>query len=178
MAKLILKTYPEYSKSPPEYLAAIVSVIASYPLETQNRLANLRVGIPAKCKFLPTVADIVQMGDELAKPRFGEVRDYGPRVVDTTPYHPEIVPYISNRETRNPDEYSQFRADDEKTKEGIRRADRMLAYVKTLGHGSALDGWLVAIEQGITEPPADFEADNLTIPDFLRRAKPQQGEAA
>jgi len=37
-----------------------VSVIATYPLETQNRLANLRHGIPAKCKFLPTVADIVE----------------------------------------------------------------------------------------------------------------------
>ncbi len=60
VAKEILTTYPEYSKSPPEYLAAIVKVIASYPLETQNRLANLRHGIPAKCKFLPTVADIVE----------------------------------------------------------------------------------------------------------------------
>ena len=63
VAKLILSSYPEYSKSPPEYLAAIVSVIATYPLETQNRLANLRVGIPAKCAFLPTVADIVKHAD-------------------------------------------------------------------------------------------------------------------
>lgn len=69
-AKRMLKVYPDYSKSPPDYLAAIVSILSTYPRHTQNRLADLKTGIPGKCTYLPTVADIVKLAEsyESARP--------------------------------------------------------------------------------------------------------------
>ena len=64
----MLKSYPDYGKSPPEYLAGIVSVFAEYPIEIQQKLFNPLRGIRSKCAFLPTIADIVKLADEfLAK---------------------------------------------------------------------------------------------------------------
>ena len=42
-----------------------MEVIAGYDENIQAAVANLRTGIAGKCKFLPTVADIVEMGDRL-----------------------------------------------------------------------------------------------------------------
>jgi hypothetical protein len=41
--------------------------MASYPVEVQDRLTDLRQGIPSKCQFLPTIAAIVEMADGFAK---------------------------------------------------------------------------------------------------------------
>ncbi len=159
VAKQVLGAFPDYAKTTPEYTLAIVRVIASYPPWVQSKLADLRTGIPAKCKFLPTVADIVEMADRMGNNQFGgmALRDYSGLVVDDRPYHPEIVPYVSNRPTRNPAHYQGVNADQEKTKEGIRRAERMTAYVRELGDGDGLKGWMIAIERGEDEPPADWQ---------------------
>jgi hypothetical protein len=66
LAKSILQRYPDYGKSPPEYIAAVVEIIASYSPWVQSRLADLRTGIPARCEFLPTVAAIVKLAEPLA----------------------------------------------------------------------------------------------------------------
>lgn len=155
-----MSTYLDYGKTTDNYTIDIIDLIASYPSDIQARLADLKTGIRSKCKFLPGIADITEFVAEITKsnfPGFG-LRDYGHsdgsrREADTEPYHPEIVPYISNRETRNPEHYAAARVEDAKTREGIRKAERMLAYVKELGNGSALDGWLIAIEREEDEPP-------------------------
>lgn len=167
VAKAILGAYRDSPTATKEYTVAILQVIASYPADIQTRLADLRTGIPGKFKFLPAVAEIVEFADELTKPKpdlfpgIGLVSychsDGRRREVDLEPYRPQIVPYISNRATRNPDHYAAAKVEDAKTREGIRKAEHMLAYVKELGNGSALDGWLIAIESGIGEPPEGWE---------------------
>jgi len=161
VAKTILGAYRDSPTATKEYTVAILQVIASYPADIQTRLADLRTGIPGKFKFLPAVAEIVEFADELTKPPvyfpgFG-IADYSGLKVDPEPYRPQIVPYISNRATRNPNHYAAAKVEDAKTREGIRKAEHMLAYVKDLGNGSALDGWIIAIERGIGEPPEGWE---------------------
>ena len=90
----VLNSYPDYAKSPPAYTASIVEAFAGYPEHLQEALADKKTGIVAKCEFLPTVAAIVKLAEELelqherreairAKPkRFGEAhipaRSYSP----------------------------------------------------------------------------------------------------
>lgn len=62
-AKMILACYPDYGKAPPEYVVNLIDVLSTYPESVMVRLCDLRTGIPAKCAFLPTVAEIVAMGD-------------------------------------------------------------------------------------------------------------------
>jgi hypothetical protein len=164
VAETILTSYPDYGKTHRNYTDEIVALIAGYPPEIQARIADLKTGIRSKCDFLPTIAKITEFVEEITRPNFPGIglRDYRNsdgtrRAVDTEPYRPEIVPYISNRETRNPEHYAAARKSEAETLAGIRRAERMLSYVKELGNGSALDGWLIAIERGEGEPPADWE---------------------
>lgn len=62
---MIFACYPDYGKAPPEYAVNVIDVISTFPEWVMVDLCNLRTGIPAKCKFLPTVADIVRMGEDL-----------------------------------------------------------------------------------------------------------------
>lgn len=43
-----------------------MNIFAEYSGSVQEKLVNLRYGLPSKCKFLPTVADIVEMAEPLA----------------------------------------------------------------------------------------------------------------
>lgn len=65
IAKLILGRYPDYNKAPPEYLAGIVAIIATFPISIQNKLADLRIGVTSVCEFLPSQAHIIKLGDRL-----------------------------------------------------------------------------------------------------------------
>jgi hypothetical protein len=60
-----LNSYPDYSKSPPAYTASIVETFAGYSEHIQEALADKKTGIVAKCEYLPTVAAIVKMAEEL-----------------------------------------------------------------------------------------------------------------
>lgn len=66
-AEQILKCYPDYGKAPDSYIVALSEALASYPRETIARLAHRVHGIPGKCKFLPTVADVIEQGDAIGK---------------------------------------------------------------------------------------------------------------
>lgn len=63
--KQMMKAYPDYGKSPADYLLAVTELLAGYPQEVRERLADLRTGIPSRCKFVPTVADIVEFVREI-----------------------------------------------------------------------------------------------------------------
>lgn len=64
MAGKILNSYPDYAKSTPAYTAGIVEVLARYPQAIQEALADPMRGVRSRCTFLPTIADIVKIGDE------------------------------------------------------------------------------------------------------------------
>jgi hypothetical protein len=40
-----------------------MSAIERYPLEVIAQLVDPRKGVPGRCKYLPTVADVVELGD-------------------------------------------------------------------------------------------------------------------
>lgn len=67
-AEKILRRYPDYSKTTPEYLAGIIEKLATFPDEIAERLASITGGICDKCEFLPTVASI----EALARPWMAE----------------------------------------------------------------------------------------------------------
>lgn len=62
-AKKILSCYPDYGKLPPEYVVNLADVLATYSEPTLVALCDLRTGIVSKCKFPPTVADVVDFCD-------------------------------------------------------------------------------------------------------------------
>lgn len=63
----MLRAFPDYGKSPPEYVASVVQVLATYPAHVQERIADLRYGLASKSKFLPTISEIVEMGDAVVR---------------------------------------------------------------------------------------------------------------
>ena len=78
LAGKILNSYPDYGKSPPSYTAGIVEVIAGYDAETQNHLADARLGVRSVCEYLPTIAAIVKMADGFVSER-ARKQDIGQR---------------------------------------------------------------------------------------------------
>ena len=61
----VLNSYPDYGKAPPSYTASIVEIFAAYPVHIQEALADKKSGVVAKCEYLPTVAAIVKLAEEL-----------------------------------------------------------------------------------------------------------------
>lgn len=59
----ILRCYPDYGKAPTEYVANLMAVLDRYPVEIIMQLADVRTGLPGKCKFLPVPAEVVEMAD-------------------------------------------------------------------------------------------------------------------
>ena len=60
----MLRAFPDYGKSPPEYVASIVNLLAEYPAHIQERLADVRFGIPSKTDFLPTPKNITEFAEK------------------------------------------------------------------------------------------------------------------
>lgn len=61
----MLMSYPDYGKSTEHYQAGIIGVFAEYPEDIQRRLAHPIHGIRGRCAFLPTIADVVKMAEEI-----------------------------------------------------------------------------------------------------------------
>ena len=64
-AQMILSCYPDYGKVPPEYIVNLIDVLATYPSHILPQLCDLRQGIPAQCRYIPAVADIVGLADAI-----------------------------------------------------------------------------------------------------------------
>lgn len=164
----ILRTFPEYGKAPPSYVASLVEIVAYYP-SLMALFADKVKGIPARCKFLPTIADFVAMATELTPPDDGtsaRVADLAARVEQarlTAPegdYHAKQIPryYDKHRNEIRPGEAEERLEQFERDKASMARVQRMTSYVKELGNGDALAGWQIAIERGIQEPPENWNA--------------------
>jgi hypothetical protein len=59
----ILRAFPDYGKSPPEYVASLVQLMCEYPVHIQEKCADLRRGVASKTDFLPTIKTISEMAD-------------------------------------------------------------------------------------------------------------------
>lgn len=158
LVETIVRRYPDYGKATGEYVNGLVEAMATFPEPVQNELADIRAGISARLRFLPTVADLVELGAGIEQRMANEARPVPPRprlVRDTRPYNPQQVPVYFDR---NGDRISEREAEERaeqarREREGMKRALLMLAYVKHIGNGNALDGWQVLQERGETEPP-------------------------
>lgn len=72
VAGKILNSYPDYAKATPSFTGAVIEAIAQYPAYVQHALAHPTRGVQGKSTFLPTVADIVKLADELTAKAAGE----------------------------------------------------------------------------------------------------------
>lgn len=61
----MLSVFPDYGKAGAEYLLSVTELLAEYPPDIQDRIANHRTGVPSLTKFLPTAMEITAFGDEL-----------------------------------------------------------------------------------------------------------------
>lgn len=68
-AKAILSRYPDYGKAPPEYLAGMAELLASFPTDVIATMTDRRIGISAQHKFLPTQADVIEFAAKLQEKR-------------------------------------------------------------------------------------------------------------
>lgn len=67
--QMILSCYPDFGKAPPEYAVNLIDLLATYPEKTLVAFCDLRTGVASRCPYLPTIADIVKLGEavELAE---------------------------------------------------------------------------------------------------------------
>lgn len=54
-----MRRYPDYEKSPAAYKAALVEAIAGCSDDLIAGMTDIRTGLAAKCRYLPTVADVM-----------------------------------------------------------------------------------------------------------------------
>lgn len=66
---MILSRFPDYGKSPPEYLAGMAELLSTFPADMLRTMTDPRIGISAKHKFLPTQADVIEFADHLRQKR-------------------------------------------------------------------------------------------------------------
>ena len=67
--KILIGCYPAGKPNDPEiYTAAIASALANYPEEIVKRVTDPRTGIQRKCKFLPSVAEVIEACEEEMRP--------------------------------------------------------------------------------------------------------------
>jgi len=64
-AEKILFCFPDYGKAPDEYLGNLTALLAEYPDDVQEALADRKTGVASKTQYLPTVAVIVEMAEQL-----------------------------------------------------------------------------------------------------------------
>lgn len=65
ITRKMLSAFPDYGKSPPEYLLTITELMASYPEHIQLQIGNVKTGLPSKESFLPPAQKITDMAKAL-----------------------------------------------------------------------------------------------------------------
>ena len=159
LVETIVRRFPDYGKVTPQYVAGLIEVMATFPLAVQTEIADIREGISGIAKFLPTVADLVEFGKQIDTKHEAAERYRQPRrEIDTSEYIPKQIPqYFDRHGERITEREANERAEAHRqAMAGMKRVNRMLAYVKQLGDGDALKGWEIAIANGESEPPAEW----------------------
>jgi hypothetical protein len=74
--KRLLGCYPAGKPADPQvYVAAVTAVLANYPNEIVRRVTDPVSGLPSRCKFLPTIAELTEACGELMRPYRQELED-------------------------------------------------------------------------------------------------------
>jgi hypothetical protein len=152
-AKKLLATYPDYGKATEGYVLAVIEVFSTYGENVLIELVNARTGLPAKCKFLPTIAEIVEFAEPLNR-AFNPEKSRGYRIDRS--YKAQQVPY-NDRMNGLP----KSRDLPEPSKASIVNADSWKAFANELGNGDESYGWLLIVQQGIERLPPEYEARDL-----------------
>lgn len=87
-----MSRFPDYGKAPPEYLAGIAELLAGFDDEVLKTITDKRIGVSARCKFLPTQADIVEFAEALEARRHA-TRDLRQGRVAEKPYERPAMPF-------------------------------------------------------------------------------------
>lgn len=166
----VLRCFPDYGKAQPHYVIGLVELVETYPDHIQRAFADKRTGIAARCKFLPTIADFVTMAGEILAAEDAKtseqarIADLAARV-EARRKSPE--PDVGKPPVRYMDKHGNWINEREaaesierakQDKEAMAKAKRMTDYVRHLGKGDGLKGWQIVMEQGILEPPVDWQA--------------------
>jgi len=73
-------------------VSAIVSLLAEYPAHIQEKICDLRYGVPSKTSFLPTPKDITDIGEFLVKDERESIA-YAKRFSGRVSIHTPSKPY-------------------------------------------------------------------------------------
>ncbi len=74
--KRMLGCYPSGKPADPQvYVAAITAVLARYPNEIVRQVTDPVNGLPASCKFLPSIAELTEACGKLMAPFRAEYRE-------------------------------------------------------------------------------------------------------
>lgn len=65
--KRLFACFPDYEKTTPEFIATFLNVLATYETRVVDALVSPKDGLPAKCKFVPTIADMAEMATTLER---------------------------------------------------------------------------------------------------------------
>lgn len=74
--KRLLGCYPAGKPADPQvYVAAVTAVLAQYPNEVVRQVTDPINGLPASCKFLPSIAELTEACSKLMAPYRAEYRE-------------------------------------------------------------------------------------------------------
>ncbi len=66
----VLSRYPDYGKTPREYVAGLAELLAEYPDDILDTLCDKRIGISAVERFIPSPAAFVEYIEKLEARRY------------------------------------------------------------------------------------------------------------
>lgn len=70
LAEILLGCYRTGDANDPAiYSGAIIAVLSDYSLEVVERVVDPRTGLPSRCKWLPTVAEVKEACEDIERPR-------------------------------------------------------------------------------------------------------------
>ena len=168
MAEKILRCFPDYGKAGPHYVIGIVELVEQYPPHIQDAFADLRTGIPSRCKFLPTIADFVTMAGEIlssedkANSERARLDDLAARVqarrsLPLPPVgKPPIRYFAPGGVEMTETEADERLARHERNKANEQKLARRRAFTTELGNGNATEGEVIMLERGLSDVPADW----------------------
>lgn len=61
----MLSCFPDYLKSPPEYLLTMTELVAGYPEHIQRAICDVKTGVASKEEFLPSTSKITAFAERL-----------------------------------------------------------------------------------------------------------------
>lgn len=90
--RTIVSSYPDGGRATPEYIAGLVQALAELSPQDIEAVMDIRSGIRRRCKFLPTIAEVMGFVEE-RKARYAAVDDLAERVGARVPERTVRTPY-------------------------------------------------------------------------------------